>query len=77
MPKKKLNGVVVSDKSQKTIIVKVQKLIYNAKYRKRYFKSKKYHVHDEKNEYKVGDQVILEEVRPLSKRKRWKVSVKQ
>jgi small subunit ribosomal protein S17 len=73
MPKRKLRGTVVSDKMQKTIIVKVEQVKQHPKYKRRYKIHKKYKVHDEKKEYKVGDQVIIEECRPLSKEKRWRV----
>lgn len=73
MPKRKLRGTVVSDKMQKTIVVKVEQVKQHPKYKRRYKIHKKYKVHDEKKEYKVGDQVIIEECRPLSKEKRWRV----
>ncbi|MBI2057411.1 MAG: 30S ribosomal protein S17 [Candidatus Yanofskybacteria bacterium] len=68
-----LKGVVVSDKMQKTIVVEVSRLRKHPKYKK-YFKiSKKYKVHDEQNEYHTGDKVLIQETRPLSKDKRFKV----
>jgi small subunit ribosomal protein S17 len=70
---RKFNGVVVSDKNDKTIIVKVESVKKHPKYQKRYISSRRYKVHDEKNEYKVGDKVIFIECRPLSKDKRWRV----
>jgi len=73
MPKKKLQGEVVSDKMQKTVVVEVKRVKMHPKYKKRYIVSKRYKAHDEKNEFKVGDKVIIEECRPLSKEKRWKV----
>ena len=73
MSKKHLQGIVISDKMQKTVVVEVKKMVFHKKYKKRYFISKNYKAHDEKNEYKVGDEVIIEEVRPLSKDKRWTV----
>jgi small subunit ribosomal protein S17 len=66
-------GVVVSDKMQKTIVVKVERLIMHPKYKKRYHVSRRYKVHDEKNEYHIGDSVAFCETRPLSKDKRWRV----
>ena len=73
MPRKRLQGIVVSDKMDKTVVVKVERIKQHPLY-KRYFKvHKKYKAHDEKNEYKVGDKVIIEETRPLSKEKRWRV----
>jgi len=73
MPKKQLKGIIVSDKMQKTVVVKVERIKKHPKYKRRYKVHKKYKVHDEKGEYKVGDKVIIEECRPLSKEKRWKV----
>ena len=70
---KKFSGVVVSDKSDKTIVVKVETVKIHPKYRKRYTVSRKYKVHDEKNEFKAGDKVTFIECRPLSRDKRWRV----
>lgn len=70
---KKFNGVVVSDKSDKTIIVRVDTVKVHPKYKKRYIVSHRYKVHDEKNEHKVDDKVVFIECRPLSKDKRWRV----
>jgi small subunit ribosomal protein S17 len=66
-----LKGVVVSDKMTKTVIVAVTRLKKHPKYKKYYKVTKKYKAHDEKNEYHVGDKVIIQETRPLSKEKRW------
>ena len=71
--KKKFNGIVVSDKMDKTIVVKVDSVKIHPKYKKRYTMSKKYKVHDEKNKFKVDDKVIFIECRPLSKDKKWRV----
>jgi small subunit ribosomal protein S17 len=71
--KRKFNGVVVSDKMDKTITVSVESVKVHPKYKKRYTVSKKYKVHDEKNLYKEGDKVEFLECRPLSKDKRWRV----
>lgn len=71
--KKKFKGTVVSDKMDKTIVVKVERVKVHPKYGKRYTVSKKYKVHDEKNKYKTGDKVFFIECRPLSKEKRWRV----
>jgi len=71
--KKKFNGVVVSDKMEKTIVVKVDRVRVHPKYKKRYTVSKRYKVHDEKNILKEGDKVAFIECRPLSKGKRWRV----
>ncbi len=66
-------GKVVSDKMQKTVVVAVERLVRHPIYKKVLRKTKKYKVHDEKNECKVGDLVRIEETRPLSKEKRWRV----
>lgn len=68
-----LKGVVVSDKMNKTIVVAVTRLKKHPKYEKYYKVTKKYKVDDEKNEYKMGDKVIIVECRPISKEKHWKV----
>jgi small subunit ribosomal protein S17 len=71
MPKRVLQGVVVSDKNDKTIIVKVERRLLHPVFKKTVRLSKKYHAHDEKNEAKIGEVVRIEETRPLSKLKRW------
>lgn len=71
--RRKFNGVVVSDKSDKTIVVKVETVKIHPKYKKRYTVSRKYKVHDEKNQHKTGDIVSFVECRPLSRDKRWRV----
>lgn len=71
--KRKLEGEVVSDKMDKTVVVEVTTVKIQSKYKKRYKSSKKYKAHDEKNQYKVGDVVVIEGCRPLSKDKRWRV----
>ena len=68
---RKFEGIVTSDKMQKTIVVRVDRLKMHSKYKKYYRISKKFKVHDEKNEAKVGDKVAFVEVRPLSRDKRW------
>ena len=73
MAKKKLQGVVVSDKMQKTVVVKVERIKEHPKYKRRYKVHKKYKAHDEKQEYHVGDVVVIEETMPISKDKTWKV----
>lgn len=70
---KKLQGVVVSDKMEKTITVLVNRFVKHPKYGKFMNISKKYKAHDENNTYKEGDQVIIEECRPISKDKTFKV----
>ena len=71
--RKKFSGVVVSDKSDKTVVVKVETVKIHPKYGKRYKVSRKYKVHDENNEFKTGDKVIFVECRPMSRDKRWRV----
>lgn len=73
MPKKQLTGIVVSDKMQKTIVVKVERIKEHPKYKRRFKVHKKYKAHYEKGEYRMGDRVIIEECRPISKDKRWRV----
>jgi len=73
---RKLEGLVTSDKMNKTVVVKVDRQVINRKYQKRYTVSKKYKCHDEKNEYKVGDKVVITECRPISKDKKWRVTKK-
>lgn len=68
---RELRGVIMSAKMKKTVVVKIDRMKTHAKYRKQYLVSKKYKAHDEKNEYKEGDKVIIRETRPLSKEKRW------
>ncbi|MBU4217300.1 30S ribosomal protein S17 [Patescibacteria group bacterium] len=71
--KKTFNGEVVSDKMNKTVVVKVDSVKIHPRYKKRYTVSKKYKVHDEKEQYKTGDKVKFIECRPMSKDKRWRV----
>ena len=66
-------GTVSSDKSNKTVTVVVERRAAHAYYGKQVTSTKKYHAHDEKNEYRVGDVVRIVETRPLSKTKRWRV----
>lgn len=70
---KKLNGVVVSDKMDKTIVVTVSRFIKHPLYGKYYKVSKKYKAHDENNKYKIGDVVEIVETKPISKDKKFKV----
>jgi small subunit ribosomal protein S17 len=72
--RKKFSGVVVSDKNDKTIVVRVDHVKIHPKYHKRYKVSRKYKVHDEQNECHVGDKVNFVECRPLSRDKRWRVA---
>lgn len=70
---RELKGIIVSTKMQKTVVVKVNTSKAHKIYKKRYTTSKKYKVHDENNEYKMDDKVLIRESRPLSKEKRWTV----
>lgn len=71
--KRTKKGIVVSNKMDKTIVVEVWQLKMHPKYKKRYRVFKKFKAHDPKNECKVGDKVVIEETRPLSKEKHWRV----
>ena len=73
MPKRILSGTVISSNSIKTIIVNVTRRIKHKLYKKIIRRSKKYHAHDENNEFKIGDIVSIVESKPISKLKRWKV----
>lgn len=73
MPKRILQGVVVSDKQDKTVVVKVERRFTHPLFKKTVRRSKSFHAHDEANSFKVGDEVRIEETRPLSKLKRWVV----
>ena len=73
MPKRVLQGVVVSDKMEKTITVLVERRVMHPLYKKVIKRSKKYAAHDEGNIYKLGDIVSISECNPISKRKRWEV----
>lgn len=73
MPKRQLRGIIISNKMPKTVVVKVERIKEHPKYKKRYKVHKIYKAHDEKGEYRVGDKVIIEECRPISKEKRWRV----
>jgi small subunit ribosomal protein S17 len=71
MPKRVLQGVVVSDKQDKTVVVKVERRFTHPVMKKTVRKTKNYHAHDENNKAKVGDSVFIEESKPLSKLKTW------
>jgi len=73
MPKRILQGVIVSDVQDKTVVVKVERRFTHPLLKKTVRRSKNYHAHDEANNFKVGDEVSIEETRPLSKLKRWVV----
>ena len=71
--KRQFIGTVVSDKMAKTVAVEIGRTVLHPKYHKRYTRTTRLKAHDEKGEYHVGDQVIIEECRPLSADKRWRV----
>lgn len=73
MPKRILQGVVISDKMDKTVVVQVERRRMHSKYKKYIMSSKKYFAHNENNQYKVGDLVKIAECRPRSKNKCWEV----
>ena len=73
MPKRILQGVVVSDKQEKTVVVKVERRFTHPLLKKTVRRTKKYHAHDETKAFKVGDIVSIEETKPISKLKRWAV----
>ena len=73
MPKRVLTGNVVSDKGDKTVVVLVERKVKHPLYGRIIRRSKKYHAHDEGNEYKAGETVRIEETAPISKLKTWKV----
>lgn len=72
MPKKQLTGVIVSNKMQKTVVVRVESVKEHPRYKKRLRMHKKYKAHSDQD-YKMGDRVVIEECQPLSKDKKWKV----
>jgi small subunit ribosomal protein S17 len=73
MPKRVLQGIVVSDACNKTIVVRVERRVMHPVYKKFVTRSKKYAAHDEENKFHAGDAVQIEESRPISKRKSWVV----
>ena len=73
MPRRVLTGVVVSDKNEKTVVVRVDRRVRHPIYKKTIQRSKKYAAHDEKEQFKVGDAVSIIESRPYSKTKCWEV----
>ena len=75
MPRRILEGKVVSDKGDKTIVVRVERRFMHPVYKKFITRSKKYAAHDEANAFKEGDLVSIQECRPISKRKRWEVLI--
>ena len=73
MPRRVMQGIVVRDKIDKTVIVKVERRVIHSLYKKFIRRSKKYSAHDENNACKVGDVVSIRECKPISKNKRWEV----
>ncbi|MEM8877510.1 MAG: 30S ribosomal protein S17 [Pseudomonadota bacterium] len=73
MPKRTLQGTVVSDTNDKTIVVQVERRFTHPLLKKTVRRTKKYHAHDAENQFKVGDQVRIEECAPISRQKRWTV----
>ncbi len=71
MPKRILQGTVVSDKNDKTIVVEVERRYTHPLFKKTVRRTKKYHAHDEANVHKIGDKVAVEETSPISRNKRW------
>lgn len=73
MPKRVLQGIVVSDKTDKTVVVEVERRFTHPLFKKTVRRSKKYHAHDEENAFKTGDKVWIQESKPISRTKRWVV----
>ncbi|MAF43193.1 MAG: 30S ribosomal protein S17 [Parcubacteria group bacterium] len=73
MPKHQLKGIIISNKMEKTVVVKVELIKEHPKYKRRFKIHKKYKSHLDSGDYKVGDKVIIEECRPISKEKHWRV----
>jgi small subunit ribosomal protein S17 len=73
MPKKQLKGTIISTKMQKTVVVRVERVKEHPKYKRRFRVHKNYKVHVDEGQYKEGDAVIIEETKPISKDKRWKL----
>jgi small subunit ribosomal protein S17 len=73
MPKRMLNGVICSAANKNTVVVEVERTFKHPMYKKYIKRSKKYHAHDETDALKVGDKVVIQETRPISKLKTWKV----
>ncbi len=71
--KQQMTGLIISDKMDKTVVVKVDSRKRHPKYKKSYTVSKKYKAHDEQNEYHTGDRVVIESIKPMSKEKKFRV----
>lgn len=74
--RRQLIGIVVSDKMAKTVIVRVDRTVSHPKYHKQFTVSRRFSAHDEQRQYHLGDRVVIEETRPLSATKRWRVVTK-
>lgn len=72
--RKERTGVIISDAMDKTVVVRVGRRVQHPLYKKGVVRSQKFHVHDPENEYRTGDEVRIRETRPLSRKKRWRVS---
>ncbi|AXO14346.1 MULTISPECIES: 30S ribosomal protein S17 [Thalassospira] len=77
MPRRVLQGTVVSTKNDKTVVVRVERQVMHPLYKKYVRKSKKFHAHDEENRFKTGDVVRIRECKPISKLKSWEVVVEE
>lgn len=73
MPKRKLQGIVVSNKMQNTVVVRVETVKEHPKYKKKYKMHKRYKAHYDEGTYQLNDKVVIEETNPISKDKSWKV----
>ena len=73
MPKRQLKGTIVSNKMQKTVVLEVERVKEHPRYKRRYKVHKKYKAHYDEGEFSMGDKVIIEENRPISKDKKWRV----
>ncbi|MCK5044853.1 30S ribosomal protein S17 [Candidatus Parcubacteria bacterium] len=73
MPKRQLKGIITSDKMQNTIVVRVERIKEHPKYKRKYKSHKKYKADVQGKKYEVGENVLIEETKPLSKDKKWKV----
>jgi small subunit ribosomal protein S17 len=73
MPRRQLHGTVVSNKADKTAVVRIERLKAHPLYRKVIRLHSRYMAHDEENEARIGDEVVIEECRPMSRRKRWRI----
>lgn len=73
MPKRQLTGIIVSAKTPKTVVVSVERIKEHSKYKQRYKRHKRYKTHVREGEYKVGDKVVIQECRPISKDKKWQI----